>query len=83
MRCDDLDITVKSNNVKVTVCTVMVAIVIYVLHFCEIRSTVRPRNHWHAATPVELVYPLYLDNADPSGRAVYGVGLRPSACRDR
>jgi hypothetical protein len=21
--------------------------------------------------------------ADPSGRAVYGVGLRPSACRDR
>ena len=56
-------------NTKIPVNTVVVVVVVvmvmvYVLHFCDIKNTVRPRSHWHAAVLVELIYPGYVDSTE-------------------
>jgi hypothetical protein len=51
-----LDIRVNI-NVRVAVNAVMVVMVaiFYMLHFCQIKNTVRTWNRWRAAMPVELI----------------------------
>jgi hypothetical protein len=48
----------------VVVVVVVVMVMVYVLHFCDIKNTVRPRSHWHAAVLVELIYPGYVDSTE-------------------
>ena len=46
------------HNMTVAVNTVMVVMVaiVYMLHFCQIKNTVRPWNRWRAAISVEVIY---------------------------